>query len=113
MLLVQGEKEMETILTNHAAKRLKERLGIKSLSEKQRIADLALLRGKAIRLEQREFDGDLRENILIEYQERVFVFSNNKVLITVLPKEMKYRPDKEGVLRSLSLMEAKKEMAYA
>ena len=74
------ERQMEIRLTLHAEARMKERLGIKSKNEKQRMAELAYARGKFIEIQERERLGRLSKAIILEYKERLFVFSRSRVI---------------------------------
>jgi|GEM_PF-4500653 len=104
---------MEIHLTHHAAKRMKERLGIKSLAEKQRMAELAFERGKFVEIQEREHFGVMDATMLLEYNNRVFVFSKERNLITVLPGNKKTYESKQGLLNLVVTQEAKTAIAYA
>ena len=101
---------MEVIITKHASQRMKERMNIKSGTKQHRMAELAISRGKCIEVQEREnHDGP---TMLVEYNQRVFVYGIDRALVTVMHAR-KYREGKEGLLSHLYLQEAKKEMAYA
>lgn len=81
----------------HAAVRMKERLGIKSESKRQKLADAAYERGvrlkdsmgaeRAYILKHTKEKNDNREMVL--FADRIFVFAGI-TLVTVLPREEKY-----------------------
>ena len=104
---------MEIHLTQHAAKRMKERLGIKSLAEKQRMAKLAFERGRFMELEERERSGKPETAMLVEYKDHVFVFSKERRLITVLPGNKKNYETKQGLLSLAVARETRAAIAYA
>ena len=104
---------MEIHLTHHAAKRMKERLGIKSLAEKQRMAELAFERGKFVEIQEREHFGTVSATMLLEYKDRVFVFSKDCSLITVLPGTRKAYESKQGLLSLVMARETRTAIAYA
>ena len=96
---------MKPNLTRHASKRLKERMGIKSQAEKERIANLALERGKFVKIEEREHRGVVAASVVLEYKDRLFVYSENKSLITVLPESKKSYETKKSLLQSIATKE--------
>ena len=100
-------------VTYHAAKRMKERLGIKSSAEKQRMADLAFERGRFVEVQRFEKLGNTSANILLEYKDRVFVFSNHHSLITVLPGNKKSYETKRGLLELAIASEVRTAIALA
>lgn len=104
---------MEIYLTHHAAKRMKDRLGIKSKSEKQRMAELAFERGKFVEIQERDRFGVTAKSIILEYQDRLFVFSDDRSLITVLPSEKRCYENKQGLLSLLMARETRSAIAYA
>lgn len=104
---------MEIEVTKHARKRMKQRLGIKSEKEAIRMAKLALERGCAAEVEEREYLGVTDSRLLLRYQEGIYVFSKSLTLITVLPAHRVQKQNRMTMISSILLQEAKRAMAYA
>lgn len=102
-----------TTTTKHAGKRMKERLNIKSPARQERMANLALERGKFLTLQERMRQGRRVINMILEYQERYFVFSEDKRLITVLPYRKRAHQSKASLLQFLTEQERSLELRYA
>ncbi len=77
------------LVTNHAHKRMKERLGIKSPKERERRCQLAFQRGKPSDIEQTYWNGRSVNRIAIDYQGFLWIYGDGGVLITVYPKNNK------------------------
>ena len=87
---------MELIITDHAALRIKERVGIKNAKGKEALAMAAYTEGMRLgecdRLSEIELMAhnkyEFREVVM--YRDQLFIFDGN-VLITVLPVNQDYR----------------------
>ena len=105
---------MEMMLTTkHAGKRMKERLKIKSKARQERMANLALERGEFKEFEERTFAGNSVTNMILEYQNRRFVFGKDKQLITVLPLQKKHHRSKYALLKEAAKEDRNRELRYA
>ena len=103
---------MEPHITIHASKRMKERLGLKSSKRRNRMASLALTRGKVACIEERRTSKGMDHHMILQYQDGLYVFASDLSLVTVIENRHKGYQSKEGMLRSIALKESRKAMAY-